>query len=65
VVQLAPDSYGEPVSSCVVRRDLSAAEVARVKLPQSGNQRIVLDAMRPMFKASPRFGMGGAPPSRP
>ena len=65
VVQLAPDSDGEPVTSCVVRRDLGAADVARVKLPQGGNQRIVLDALRPMFKASPRFGMGGAPSVRP
>ncbi len=65
VVQLAPDGDGEPVSSCVVRRDMGAADVARVKLPQGGNQRIVLDALRPMFKASARFGMGGAPASRP
>ncbi|MFN8892291.1 MAG: AAA family ATPase [Betaproteobacteria bacterium] len=65
VVQLAPESDGEPVSSCVVRRDMGAADVARAKLPQGGNQRIVLDALRPMFKASPRFGMGGAPASRP
>ena len=65
VVELAPYSDGEPVSSCVVRRDMAAADVARVKLPQGGNQRIVLDALRPMFKASPRFGMGGAPASRP
>lgn len=65
VVELAPDSDGEPVSSCVVRRDMGVADVARVKLPQGGNQRIVLDALRPMFKASPRFGMGGAPASRP
>ncbi len=65
VVQLAPDSDGEPVSSCVVRPDMSAAEVARVKLPQGGNQRIVLDALRPMFKASARFGKSGAPASHP
>ena len=61
VVDLAPDSDGEPVSSCVVRRDMGAADVALVKLPQGRNQRIVLDALRPMFKASPQFGMGGAP----
>lgn len=65
VVQLAPDSDGEPVSSCVVRREMCAAEVVRVKLPQGGNQRIVLNSLRPMFKVSPHFGMGGAPPSRP
>jgi hypothetical protein len=65
VVNLGEDDEGEPVSSCVVRRDTSAADVARVKLPRGGNQRIVLEALRPMFKASPRFGMGGAPASRP
>jgi putative DNA primase/helicase len=65
LVHLAPDSDGEPVSSCVVRRDLSAADVARVKLPQGGNQRLVLEALRPMFKASPVFGKAGAPAPRP
>jgi putative DNA primase/helicase len=65
VVQLPPESDGEPVSSCVVRRDMGTADVARVKLPQGGNQRIVLDALRPMFKASARFGAGGAPAARP
>ncbi|MBK9685422.1 MAG: AAA family ATPase [Betaproteobacteria bacterium] len=42
VVQLAPDEDGEPVSSCVVRRDESAAEIQRAKVPQGGNQRLVL-----------------------
>jgi putative DNA primase/helicase len=64
VVELAPDSDGEPVSSCVVRRDMSAADVARVKLPQGGNQRLVLDALRPLFKAG-AIGKPGAPPMRP
>lgn len=65
VVQLPPDEDGEPVSSCVVRRDVSAADIARVKLPQGGNQRLVLEALRPMFKASPVFGKAGAPAPRP
>ena len=65
VVQLAPDEDGEPVSSCVVRRDVSAADVQRVKLPQGGNQRLALEALRPMFKASQVLGMAGAPPQRP
>jgi hypothetical protein len=65
VVQLPPDDEGEPVTSCVVRADDSVAQVQRVKLPQGGNQRIVLDALRPMFKDSSRFGMGGAPATRP
>ena len=49
----------------MVRPDLSAADIARVKLPQGGNQRIILDALRPMFKASPVFGKAGAPAPRP
>ena len=65
VVQLPPDEEGEAVSSCVVRRDVSAADIARVKLPQGGNQRLVLEALRPMFKASPVFGKAGAPAPRP
>jgi hypothetical protein len=65
VVNLAPDGEGEPVSSCVVRRDLSAADIQRVKLPQGGNQRLVLEALRPLLKASQTFGKAGAPPYRP
>ena len=65
VVELPPDEEGEPVSSCVVRPDEGVADVRRVKLPQGGNQRIVLEALRPLFTASPNFGKGGAPGVRP
>lgn len=65
VVQLPPDSDGESVTSCVVRRDLGATDVALAKLPRGENQCIVLDALRPMFGISLRFGMGGAPSERP
>ena len=65
VVSLAPDDEGEPVTSCVVRRDLSAANIARVPLPQGGNQKLALEALRPMFTASHSFGKAGAPPTRP
>ena len=64
VVQLAPDSDGEPVSSCVVRRDTALDDIRAVKLPQGGNQRMVLDALRPLFKAG-AIGKPGAPPMRP
>ena len=38
----------------------------RAKLPSGGtNQRAILDALRPMFKASPVFGRAGAPSVRP
>ena len=65
VVELAKDDEGESVSSCVIRMDTAAADIARVKLPQGGNQRIILDALRPMFKASAVFGKAGAPAPRP
>ena len=50
VVQLAPDSEGEPVSSCVVRRDTALDDIRAVKLPQGGNQKLALDALRPLFR---------------
>ena len=45
-------------------RDTAAQDVRTVKLPQGGNQRLVLDALRPLFKDG-RVGKPGAPPLRP
>lgn len=64
VVELAPDSEGEPVTSCVVSPDDSAAEVKRAKLPQGGNQRLVYEGIRDLFKGG-LTGKPGAPPLRP
>lgn len=64
VVELEPDSDGEPVSSCVVRRDESVAEIQRAKVPQGGNQRLVYEGIRALFKDG-RIGKPGAPPQRP
>jgi putative DNA primase/helicase len=64
VVELGEDEHGEPITSCVVRRDDAAQEIQRVKLPQGGNQRLALDALRPMFKDG-RMARPGAPPMRP
>ena len=64
-VELAPDDEGDAVTSCVVRRDLSPADIAHVQLPRGGNQKLLLEALRPMFKASPVFGKAGAPAPRP
>jgi putative DNA primase/helicase len=64
VVELPPDSEGEPVSSCVVRRDLNAADIARVPQPQGGNQRLVYEGIRGLFKDG-TTGKAGAPPLRP
>ena len=61
---LGTDDYGDAVTSCVVVRDTAAQDVRAVKLPQGGNQRLVLDALRPMFKDG-TTGKPGAPPLRP
>ena len=61
---LGAEETGEAITSCVVMRDTSAQNVRAVKLPQGGNQRVILDALRPMFKAG-STGKPGAPPLRP
>lgn len=58
------DAYGDPVSSCVVVPDHAEKDIRQVKLPQGGNQRLVLDVLRPMFKDG-TTGKPGAPPLRP
>ena len=58
------DAYGDPVTSCTVRADTFAADVQRVKLPQGGNQRLVYEGIRALFKDG-HTGKPGAPPLRP
>lgn len=66
VVDLGEDEEGEPITSCVVvTDDEPTPDVSRVKLPKGGNQKIVLDALRPLFRESHAFGKGGAPAVRP
>ena len=60
VETLAVDGHGDPVTSCVVLRDTAAHEV-RVKLAGGSNQRLILDALRPLFQAG-ETGKPGAPP---
>ncbi len=64
VETLGTDEHGEPVSSCVVVRDSAPSEVRMAKLPSGGNQRLVLEALRPLFKSG-QCGKPGAPPLRP
>jgi putative DNA primase/helicase len=64
VETLGTDAYGDPITSCVVVRDTAAQDVRAVKLPQGGNQRLVLEALRPLFKDGVT-GKPGAPPLRP
>ena len=61
---LGIEPMGDEITSCVVVRDTAVQDVRAVKLPQGGNQRLVLDAMRPLFKDG-RVGKPGAPPLRP
>ena len=64
VVPLGVDEFGDAITSCVVTSDSAAEEIRSVKLPQGGNQRIALDAIRPFFRSG-RLGCPGAPPLRP
>ena len=61
---LGTEPTGDEITSCVVMRDTAAQDVRAVKLPQGGNQRLVLDSLRPLFKDG-RVGKPGAPPLRP
>ena len=64
VEMLGTDDHGDPITSCVVVPDTASEEVQRAKLPTGGNQRLVLDALRPMFKDG-QCGKPGAPPLKP
>lgn len=58
------DSHGDALTSCVVVPDHAARDVRAVKLPQGGNQRLVYDGIRGLFKDG-ATGKPGAPPLRP
>lgn len=66
-VDLGEDEEGEPITSCVVVavEPQDNPQRARPKLPKGGNQRIVYDALAPLFRDSQHFGRAGAPPVRP
>ena len=64
VETLGIDAYGDPITSCTVRVDNSVEEVKRAKVPQGGNQRLVYEGIRAMFKDG-ISGKPGAPPLRP
>jgi len=50
VIDLLPDSDGDPVSSCIIVPG-SNLPTKKTKAPQGGNQKLVIDAIRPMFAA--------------
>jgi putative DNA primase/helicase len=59
VETLGTDTYGDAVTSCVVVRD-TAPQLVRAKLSGGSNQRLILDALRPLFKTG-TTGKPGAP----
>lgn len=59
VIDLLPDADGDPVSSCVIEPDSNLLP-KKAKAPQGGNQKLVIDAIRPMFAVG-QVGMSGAP----
>jgi putative DNA primase/helicase len=65
VETLGVDEHGDLITSCVVMTDTTANEIKRVKLPQGGNQRLVLDVLRLVFKKEGKTGKPGAPPLAP
>lgn len=65
VETLGIDEHGDPLTSCVVVADHAARDVRAVKLPQGGNQKIVLTALRGIFKTGGHTGKPGAPPLAP
>ena len=66
VVEVGTDEDGEPITSCVVVPEENAGNaVRRVKLPNGGNQRLVWDALKEMFKANCDRRPEGAPEELP
>lgn len=64
VEALGLDEHGDLITSCVVVADTSTEDIKRVKLPQGGNQRLVLEALRPLFMKG-ETSKPGAPAMRP
>jgi len=64
VETLGMDTYGDSITSCTVRADHSTDDVKRVKVPQGGNQKLVYEGIRGLFKDG-ISGKLGAPPLRP
>ena len=62
---LGTDDYGDPITSCVVVRDTAAQDVRAVKLPQGGNQKVVLEVVRDLLKKAGPFNTPGAPDTCP
>jgi hypothetical protein len=65
VETLGTDEYGDAITSCVVMQDHTARDVRAVKLPQGGNQRVVLEVVRDLLKNAGPFNTPGSPDTCP
>lgn len=66
VVEIGEDEDGEPVTSCVVQPEESAADaVRRVLPPKSGNQKTILEALKEVLKANGERRPEGVPAELP
>ncbi|MGL1833050.1 AAA family ATPase [Rhodocyclaceae bacterium SMB388] len=66
VVELGFDEDGDPITSCVVQPlESTDTQMKKLNLPAGGNQRVIYDALLELLKKAGRFGMAGAPPTRP
>ncbi len=62
---LGTEPTGEAITSCAVVRDTAAQDVRAVKLPQGGNQKVVLEVVRDLLKKAGPFNTPGAPDTCP
>lgn len=50
VIDLGVDNDNDPISSCVVVQDETAAAIHNVKMPRGANQKIAINALKPCFE---------------
>lgn len=55
------DSDGDAITSCFVEKDNSVVRIKKVAVPQGTNQKLVMEALRHLFKDG-ATGKAGAPP---
>jgi len=65
VVDLGEDEDGDLITSCIVLPEADDERPQLPRAPKGGNQRIVYDALGPLFRESTAFGKAGAPPVGP
>jgi hypothetical protein len=61
VERVGLDSDGDAITSCFVEQDNSVVSTKKVAMPQGTNQKLVMEALRSLFKEGDT-GKAGAPP---